>query len=108
MTTYRPGDVANGYILGSDNLWYPVAPPPPATPPQHAPEAPDYWSRYRSRWPTVGAVFAVLTGLGTYADAHWFESSRTYSLWEFPLAAIVGALVWGSLFNLLFAIPRDD
>ena len=29
MTTYQPGDTANGHVLGSDGVWRPLAAPPP-------------------------------------------------------------------------------
>ena len=29
--TYKPGDIANGHVLGTDNVWRPLPTPPPAT-----------------------------------------------------------------------------
>ena len=104
MTTYRPGDVVNGHILGTDNQWHPVAPPVLGSSAQQVPGR-GYWSRYRSRWWKVALVWAVLTPIFTYLDA--LDRGPAMSLWEVPLAATFGVLVWGTLFTFLFAIPRD-
>ena len=105
MTTYRPGDVANGHILGSDDQWHPVAAPALDKSAQRAPAGRGYWSRYRSRWPKVGLAWAVLTPIFTYLDAR--AEGPPMSLWEVPVAAIFGVIVWGTLFTFLVAIPRD-
>lgn len=39
---FQPGDVANGYVLGSDGKWWPVAAPGVLQPPLHLQGAPDY------------------------------------------------------------------
>ncbi|MBK8469879.1 MAG: DUF4352 domain-containing protein [Candidatus Phosphoribacter sp.] len=43
---YKPGDVANGYVLGEDNQWHPLPAPPteamPSQPAQSFPPVPQY------------------------------------------------------------------
>jgi len=92
---HKPGDIVNGYVLGADNVWCPVAaarvPPVPLS----------YWGRYRRRWRKtylVFAVFAPLSLLGTPGGPD------RYGLLDLLLAATLLAAIMASFVNLVVAL----
>jgi hypothetical protein len=75
MTDWKPGDIANGHVLGPDLVWRPVqaTPPPPPSPPSPSPERPTGNAAARrgggssaKRWlpPFVVGFLALVVGLG--------------------------------------------
>lgn len=56
---YKPGDVANGHMLGADGVWHPVGAQPQQQYMKLDPN--NYWAKYLRRWIwTVLAVSGVL------------------------------------------------
>lgn len=100
---YKPGDVANGHVLGSDNVWHPLSD-------SHASQEPSretYLQRYRRRWKKTALVLACLTALSTYSRALAPDSGGSYGgaalVIDLVIAVIVGAVINGSLVNLVVA-----
>ena len=95
---YKPGDIANGHVLGADNAWHPAGVVAPQEPPLR------YWARYRKRWRITYLVFAVLgplSMLGTQGAA------GRVGLLDLLVAATVTASFVASVVNLLVAaFPR--
>lgn len=97
---YKPGDIANGHVLGSDLVWHRVSHTASNRQLKRS-----YWERYRGRWAVTGAVLAALTifavvvnpylNPGEYPDA---------GLVDIAMAGVIGWLFNGSIANLLVAV----
>lgn len=93
---YQPGDIVNGHVLGTDNVWHPVAAVP-------LPPAPlSYWGRYRRRWRKTYLVLAVLGPLSLLGTP---GGPDRYGLLDLLVAATVVAAIVAAFVNLLVAIP---
>jgi hypothetical protein len=95
---YTPGDIANGYVLGTDNAWHPVGVVAPQEPMR-------YWARYWHRWRITYLVFAVLAPLSMLGTR---GGAARFGLLDLLFAATVSAAFVASIVNLLVAaFPRS-
>lgn len=113
---YKPGDVANGHVLGSDGQWHPVGASTPSAVTRLDPNL--YGTRYLRRWKwTIGTITAVLM-LPVLASMFLMPDSESAiagglvvgPLWL--LGSLCSAVFFGSLVNLVVAafpsrVPTD-
>ena len=100
---YRPGDVANGHILGQDGQWHLVADRseaedfvPQRTSAGGAKGGDTYGARYKRRWRWSALVLAGLGAISVLA--------RGGTVVDLVLVSVLDASVFGSLVNLLVAL----
>jgi hypothetical protein len=128
----EPGDIFNGHILGRDNVWHrlaeeeqPKITAPPETAPVHVqrvdavnvqradpvPQAltpapgPPYWTRYKRRWLFTAWMVGLVSGFAVTMVQTRGELNFRVVLLTFVVASITTGLVFGSLINLLVALP---
>lgn len=94
---HQIGAVVNGHVLGVDRAWHPMTY-------AHVPStrtSNSYGDRYRARWTWTALVCALLTVLAnmTQLAAH----SASAGLFDAVLYAAAGALINGSLINIVVA-----
>lgn len=95
---YRPGDIVNGHVLGSDNIWHQVEStaaksPSPATLKPGA--GTSYGDRYRSRWKYTAGIIAAISMLTILQP--------NYTFVDMLVSVALNALIGGSLINLVVA-----
>lgn len=95
---YKPGDVDNGHVLGSDNQWHPVA----KSPTTHPPLADTYGRRFRRRWRVCVVVMAVLSGASWASQT--FQKGYGGSAPAFVIDLVVGAAVSGLLLGTVLCL----
>lgn len=104
---YRPGDVANGHVLGEDGVWRLV--------PSEANSIPvnrlSYWQRYRGRWAKTVLITACISSVGLLIQAASELDSTEPLAWlsvllTMGIGGMLGGLSYGSLINLLVATRR--
>lgn len=99
---YKPDDIVNGHVLGTDNVWHPVAVVQPQTPPL------GYWGRYSKRWRKTYLVFAVLAPLSWMTTPAASHDGLFLIILNLFLAATLEAAFVAAFVNLLVAIPPSE
>ena len=89
---FKPGDRANGHVLGHDGVWRPL----PVLPPE---SGPGYWRRFGNRFPWCVLIVGVLAFVGFMASR-----SGTDSIAYLLGKAIGSGLIYGAVLGLLVAI----
>jgi hypothetical protein len=94
---HHVGDVINGHVLGVDRAWHPMT---YANVPSTRSTS-SYGARYRARWKWTILACVVLSVLSNITHSGQQSGSTTL------LSALIGAIISGSIINLVVAaIPR--